>query len=250
MKDSDTVGDADRDGGRNELFPRTRWSLVAQTLEGDDREAALEELCRLYWAPVYFFIRKRGFSEHDAEDLTQAFFARALHQGQFERAAACPEGGRLRSYLLKSVQNFLINEHRKSAAAKRGGGRELISIDAEPLERLYAQALEGSPEEMFDRRWAENLLERAFTKLESEYVRAGKKREFGVLRGTVSRASGAPSFAEMGRQLGLREGAVRVAAFRLRRQFQAIVRDLIAETTVNESDFEEEFTHLKKLLGG
>lgn len=240
------------DSEKSELFPATRWTLVLRTLEGDSREEALAELCRMYWSPVYFFIRKRGRNPHDAEDLTQGFFARMLNNDRFQKAASKPGAGRLRSYLLKGVQNYLIDQHERDTAQKRGGTAERISIESNDVEQQFARSAgdELSPEEMFDRRWAANVLERTFVRLEQEYENAGKAGDYAILRSTLEQTADQAPFSEIGRRLGTSESGARVAAFRLRKQFRAIVHEEIRETTISEEDFQDELNYLRHLLGG
>lgn len=235
------------------LFPATRWTLILQTLEGASKDDALAELCGIYWSPVYFFIRKRGRSPHDAEDMTQGFFEQMLKREQFQRAANKPGGGRLRSYLLKAVQNFLIDQYHHDTAQKRGGDAERISIDADDIERQFernAGSDDVSPEEMFDRRWAANVLERTFIRLQQEYEHAGKRRDYFVLKSTLEQTAEKTPFAEIAMKLGTSESGARVAAFRLRKQFRAIVHEEIRETTASEEDFQDELNYLRHLLGG
>lgn len=237
---------------KSQLFPATRWTLILQTLEGNSREDALDELCAIYWSPVYFFIRKRDRSAPDAEDLTQGFFQQMLNREQFQRAAVKPGGGRLRSYLLKAVQNFLIDQHARDTAQKRGGTAERISIDTQNVEQQFVRSAreEVSPEEMFDRRWAANVLERTFVRLEQEYEDAGKGSDYEALKATLEQTAEKVPFSVIGEKLGTSESGARVAAFRLRKQFRAIVHEEIRETTASEEDFQDELNYLRHLLGG
>src|SRR5688500_10658487 len=150
-----------------EQFNTTHWSVVLLAGKSEDSkaQAALEQLCRSYWYPLYAYVRRKGHSPHDAQDLTQDFFARLLEKNYIQLAA--PERGRFRSFLLKSLNNFLVNEWVRNNAQKRGGGRTLVSLDEEDAERIYQQEpVNGlAAESLYDKRWAMTLLERAMVRL-------------------------------------------------------------------------------------
>ena len=154
----------------NQQFTLTQWSLVLQAgnTESEAGRSALERLCRSYWPPIYGFLRRKGRSPEDAQDLTQEFFATLLRRGAL--AMAQESRGRFRTFLLSSLQNFLRDEHDKATAAKRGGGVAVVPLDSAEAERRYLEAPLGelSPEQWFDRRWAITMLQNAVHSLEAE----------------------------------------------------------------------------------
>lgn len=233
-------------------FATTRWSLVlaaADPAAAGSREA-LAELCGAYWYPVYSYIRRRGYEAHRAEDLTQHFFARLLEKDFLH--GLVPEGGRFRSFLLTCVARFLANEREYEAARKRGGGRAAVSIDAEDAERRYQ--LEPShgetAEVVFERRWALELLERAFARLELEHRDAGRSALFSDLKGHLQGERGTRPYADVADSHGMTEGAVKAAAFRLRRRFAAMLREEVARTVADPAEVEDELAGLLAALRG
>jgi RNA polymerase sigma-70 factor (ECF subfamily) len=235
-------------GGR---FRTTRWSLIraATDPESPGAAAALSELCTGYWYPVYGFIRRSGHSAEDSEDLTQAFFARVLEKGSLGRAQQ--ERGRFRSFLLASVKHFLANDHDWRTALKRGGGTVHLPLEFEVGEQryLFEPTDHLTPERLFERRWAVDVLDRAMRRVATRYALGGKSLLFAGLQPLVA-GEGPASYASVAAQLGMTEGAARVAAHRLRRQFAAVLRDVVAETVNAESDIEEELRYLLTVAGG
>ena len=236
-------------------FATTRWTLVAAAGRSATPEArkALSELCRLYWYPLYAFVRRRGCDADEALDLTQGFFTRLIEKNDL--ADADPNRGRFRSWLLASVKHFLANQWDRATAQKRGGGRAVYSIDIDPddAERRYrhepAHAL--TPERVFDRRWALTLLEQALGELEAQCGREGKAALFEALRPTLtadSLADAAP-YRAVADRLGMSEGAVKVAAHRLRRDYRDVLRRNIAETVSTPQDVDDEIRDLFAALG-
>ncbi len=233
----------------SQSFPTTLWTVVLQA--GRDElaqvRAALAQLCQAYWYPLYSFVRRRGYSPHDAEDLTQAFFAQLLENRGLERVD--PERGRFRTFLLASLKNFLANEWDKAQARKRGGGQSIVSLNAESAERRYQ--LEPShdltPDRHFERQWAMTLLEQVLDALREEYHAGGKGDLFDELKSVIA---GQPAaYADMAARLRCREGAIKVAVHRLRHRYRALMRARIA-ATVGEGDVEDELRHLSAVLGG
>jgi RNA polymerase sigma-70 factor (ECF subfamily) len=230
-------------------FPPTRWTVVyAARGEGKPARAALEELCRAYWAPVYAFIRRRGHAPADAEDLTQGFFAQLLARESLEEVAE--ELGRLRTFLLKAVTRFLINQHEKASAAKRGHGFPAISIDAAAVEghMAWEPGHHHTPEIEFARQWGLGLLDRAFAMVEAKEANLGRPGLFQDLKGIISLNSATASYAEIAARHGLSEGAVKVAAHRLRQSFRQALRALIAETVATEEDIDDEIQNLFQIF--
>lgn len=234
-----------RRGERN-LFATTRWSLVLAAGEqpSADASAALTTLCETYWYPLYAFLRGRGHSPADAEDLTQAFFA-AILQKQVIRQAD-PAKGRFRSFLLKCLQNFDANAHARNTAAKRGGGIPALSLEFEQGERRWKiePASADNPERSFDRRWALALLDRVMSRLEAEAARAGKLAHFEALKPYLTGDQPQLSYSATARSLEISEGAVKVAVHRLRKKFRETIRDEIAQTVSSAAEVEDELRHL------
>lgn len=238
--------------GERKLFATTHWSLVLaageQHRSGHAREA-LTTLCETYWYPLYAFLRGRGHSPADAEDLTQAFFAMLLEK-QIIRLAD-PARGRFRSFLLKTLQNFAANVHARNTAGKRGGGVAALPLDFDQAEgRLRLEpANDETPERTFDRRWALTLLDRAMSRLNDDAVQKNKYEQFEALKPFLTGDEPQLSYAQTASILGISEGAVKVAVHRLRRKFRDIVRDEIAQTVSSSAEIEDELRHLWSAVG-
>ncbi len=231
-------------------FPPTRWSVVLTVGSGDERAAAaaLAELCEIYWFPLYSFVRRTGRSPEDAEDLTQSFFSRLIEKDVLGTAQA--ERGKLRSFLLGSLKNFLADEWDKSNAQKRGGGKQFVSIDAEVAEARYAMELpdEASPDHLFERSWAQSLLSRVLGTLRDHYEASGKQAVFDELHQFLASYSGDGNYRTSAQSLGMTENAVRVAIFRMRQRYAKTLRDEIAETVASDADIEAEIDFLFKAV--
>ncbi|MCJ7680006.1 MAG: sigma-70 family RNA polymerase sigma factor [Candidatus Aminicenantes bacterium] len=208
---------------------------------------ALEELCRAYWYPLYAFVRSRGNSAVDAQDLTQAFFERIIETGGF--SSADRERGRFRSYLLGAMKHFLANEWHRTQTQKRGGRVQFIEWDAIDPEPRYAGASMQSdnPEHIFDREWALETISGALRALRDEMEKAGKSEQFDALKGCLT-GEEEPSRKEIAAQLGMNEGAVKVAVHRLRQRYGKLLRAAIGETVSNEADLNDEMSYLIKVL--
>ena len=233
-------------------FATTHWSVVLQAGQGESSlaMAALEKLCSTYWYPLYAYVRRRGYAEHDAQDLTQGFFAH-LVQHQVVRAAA-PAQGKFRSFLLASLVHFMSNEFHRRQAQKRGGGRPVISLDAQEAEHRYRlePANLESPEKLFEQRWAITLLEAALARLEQDCIASGKGALFQQLRGLLVEGPRSRSYADIAAQVGMTESAVKQAAHRLRQRYQQAVRQEIAQTVSSPAEVEEELRYLWSVLCG
>ncbi len=203
-------------------FQPTRWSLVAAVREGNPAttEKAQATLCEAYWYPLYAYVRSRGHDAEEARDLTQGFFARVMEKDLFSLADR--ERGRLRTFLLTALQRFLRDEWRKGQQIKRGGGVPALSIDTVAAEERYAREPVDTmtPEVIFERRWALDLLERTLLGLRDEYAAAGKADLFDVLKHHLAPDGLEPSAEEAGTRLGMTAGAVRVAVSRLRTRYR------------------------------
>ena len=237
--------------GRPPVFVTTHWSVVLSARQKDspDSLAALETLCVSYWYPLYAYVRRQGHSPHDAQDLTQEFFARLLEKDYLK--AADREKGRFRTFLIVALKRFLANEWDRVRAQKRGGGQHLLSLDAELAEERYRiEPAEGaSAEKVFERRWALTLLERSMTRLREEFVKSGKTSDFEHLKACLTAGRGEISYAEIGTALGLNEGAVRVAVHRLRKRYREIFREEIAHTVSGPEEIDAEVRYLMGVLG-
>jgi RNA polymerase sigma-70 factor (ECF subfamily) len=208
-------------------FPATRWSCIVALRSGSDptlARAALATLCRDYWEPLYLFARRQGESAEDAKDLTQGFFAYILERELF--AAADPQLGRLRSFLLKVFQGFLQDGRKREQAQKRGGGREIISLDAAEEEQPGSEpAAAGTPETEFERHWAYASLRAALRRLEAEEDAAACGAQFRELQPFLqAELSAEPRYADAAMRLGQTETAVRQAVSRLRKRFRVHLR--------------------------
>lgn len=231
-------------------FATTHWSTVLLAREGQEDEAlaALERLCRIYWPPLYAFVRRQGYPSAEAQDLTQEFFARLIERNYL--AHLRHQEGRFRSFLLTFLKHFLMEQQGRARAQKRGGGREIVSIHQMVEEDHHQLEAPGqlTPEELYERRWAEALLQRALDRLHAGYEEAGQGALFAALKDFQPREPGGRSYAEIGAELGLSEAAVKSAAQRLRQRHREIVRDEIAQTVTRPEEIEGEMRHLREVL--
>ena len=227
-------------------FVTTHWSVVLTAGRNDTTRAraALEQLCRNYWHPLYAYVRGAGYSREEAEDLTQEFFARLLAQNSVARAD--PARGRFRSFLLASLKHFLANEWEKARARKRGGGAQLLPLEFDTAETRCAQPVApgDTPDRAYDRQWALALLEVVLGRLRREYRDAGREDIYLGLKDTLSGGRSEIPYRELGARLGLSEGAVKVAAHRLRQRYRELLRAEIANTVAGPEEVEEELKHL------
>lgn len=244
------------DAGQRPVSPRrfatTRWSMVlaaggmhSADLGTAGREA-LALLCQTYWYPLYAFIRRRGHAADEAQDLTQSFFLRLLEKNVL--ASADPQRGRFRSFLLASLKNFLANEWERSTAAKRGGGHALLPLvaDFDSAERQYVRepADTLTPERCFERQWAITLLSNVLSDLEKQYAASGRAALFEALKSCLVADAPPGFYAGNSQKLGLSEGAIQVAASRLRKRYRELLREHIAQTVESPEEVEEELRDL------
>ena len=232
-----------------EHFDQTQWSMVLAAADrlSPDAKDALAQLCRIYWPPIYAFIRRHGHSAHEAQDLTQDFFLHLLEKDGLRNVA--PELGRFRSFLMASATNFLTNQWHREQAERRGGQFKLVSFEefaAKEAQQLIGQS---TPETTFDRLWALTILERAGDRLKREYAGAGKGALYEQLYRhlTIEPPSGAT--ADAAKLLQMSEGALRVALHRLRRRFGELLRQEIAQTVSSPTEVEEELRALFAATG-
>jgi DNA-directed RNA polymerase specialized sigma24 family protein len=249
--DSEVKGDETPVGAAQ--FANTHWSVVLSA--ADKRSptralASLEKLCRIYWNPLYFYARREGESPHDAQDLTQEFFARLLEKDLLDSVDRTK--GRFRSFLLAAFKHFLSNERDKARAQKRGGGQFLIPIDVQNTETHYGfePVEQMTAEKIFERRWAMVLLEQTAARLREEYERDGKIKLFEQIKVTLTEPRGAIAYADLGRALNMSEGAVKIAVHRLRLRYRAVLRAEVADTLADPADVEDEVRQIFRALSG
>jgi RNA polymerase sigma-70 factor (ECF subfamily) len=230
----------------NEGFTTTHWSLVLAAGKGGsaDAQEALAALCQRYWYPLYAFVRRQGHPPDDAQDLTQAFFARLMEKHYLQ--SADPDRGRFRSFLLTAFKRFLSKERDRESTKRRGGGMKRLPLDFEAGERRYSlePAHEVTAEKVYEQRWALTLLDRVFSRLREEFDQAGKQKEFNCLKVYLTGEAGTPSYRQAAAALAMTEGAVKVAVHRLRRRYRNLVREEIAQTVAGPGDVDEELRHL------
>jgi DNA-directed RNA polymerase specialized sigma24 family protein len=231
-------------------FVTTHWSVVLAAGHGDTTRAseALAGLCQTYWYPLYAYARRRGCPPHDAQDLTQEFFARLLAGNWLAKADR--QRGRFRSFLLSAMKHFMANEWNKAQAQKRGGGKPVFSLDDAMAEHRYRlePAERATPESLFERGWAVTLLEGVLARLEEEYARSGKQAWMEAMRPALTTDREAIDYAGMAHTLGITETACRVAVHRLRQRYRQLIRAEVAGTVASPEEVEAEMRHLFKVL--
>jgi RNA polymerase sigma-70 factor (ECF subfamily) len=227
-----------------DCFASTHWSLVLAAGERGSTESAraLEALCRAYWPPLYAYVRRRVADVHEAQDLTQGFFARLLEKDYL--ADADPARGRFRAFLVTAFKHYLSHEWDKARAQKRGGGHTSFPLDF-AWHDLHSggPATELTAEQLYERQWAITLLDRVMRRLQREMERAGNGRSFQALKGLMG-GSQETSYRAAGAELGINEAAARMAASRLRARYRELLRDEIAQTVSTPDDIDDEVRHL------
>lgn len=227
-------------------FGNTQWSMILRAADpgAEGFGPALQELCQAYWQPLYAFVRRSGHAPQDAEDLTQAFFARLLDKNFL--AAADPHKGRFRSFLLVTLKRFLANEYERQTAVKRGGRAAFVEIDAVLAEsRLGGElARHDSPDALLDKQWAIALLGHVMARLQSEYTESARAELFQDLRASITRDDDAIGYAGIAKHLGTTPAAIKMAAMRLRARYLAILREEIARTVASPDEIDDEIRHL------
>jgi RNA polymerase sigma-70 factor (ECF subfamily) len=230
-------------------FPATRWATVSEA-QGHDGAAcrALNELCAQYWLPIYSFIRRKGYSPADAEDLTQGFFAEFLSRHSLDTVGE--EKGRLRTFLLKAVTRHISHVREKGTAVKRGGGVPILSLDVEKAEGVYVAepSHDLTPDRVFERQWALTLLERALDVVRSFSVNDQRSGLFEDLKGLISLDAPVASYELIAARNGLSVPAVKSAAHRLRQSFRVALRALVAETVASGDEIDDEIQHMCSLF--
>jgi RNA polymerase sigma-70 factor (ECF subfamily) len=223
--------------------------LTAGRSDTTRAQNALARLCQTYWHPLYAYVRRRGHSPEDAQDLTQSFFAHLLERNAVSTVS--PDKGRFRSFLLKSLNHFLSDEWDKARALKRGAGK-VVSLDTQSAETWLRQqpADNLSPEKAFELRWAITLLEEVYGKLAEEHRQQGKAELFDALRTTLAGPGNSAPYSELALRLNMNEGAVKSAVHRLRQRYRALLRETIAQTVASDAEVEEELRYLLRIVVG
>lgn len=231
-------------------FATTQWSMIvsAGRIGHPTAQQALEQLCESYWLPLYSYVRRRGYSAEDAQDLTQEFFARFVQHNRVARADQ--QKGRFRSFLLTSFKNFLSDEWDKVRAQKRGGGMQFVPLQFETGEATYVHepAENVTPEEIYERRWALTLLAKVLSRLKQEHEEDGKGELFTALTPCLIGERTAQPYAELAQKLGTTEVALKSAVHRLRKQYRQVLRQEIGNTVATEAEIEEELNYLFTVL--
>ncbi len=236
-------------GAGKRTFASTQWSIVlaARDVDEQDRRVALTQLCENYWYPMYAYIRRTA-EVNDARDLTQAFFFHLLEKEVIARADR--DRGRFRDFLLTALKNFLTNHRRGTRAAKRGGGKVMLSLNFDAGETRYqiepSHAL--TAEMLYERRWVLTLLEQVLQRLQVELVDAGKSEVFDQFKGALTGEATADNYAQAGAVLNITPAAAKQAAYRMRRRYRHLFRQEIARTLANEADVDEEIGCLLEIL--
>jgi RNA polymerase sigma factor (sigma-70 family) len=235
---------------RRPVFVTTHWSVVLKAAGGDTHgRDALAKLCQTYWYPIYHYLRRRGYSPHDAQDHTQGFFACLLERESL--ANADPGRGRFRSFLLGAMNHFLADESERLRARKRGGGCEVLSLDLAAAEGRFdlEPADDSTPDKAFDKQWALTLLNEVLVHLEEEYQRQGKAELFEALKQTLAGTRESQPYAAIATQLSMNQGAVKVAVHRLRKRYRELLQERIADTVATPEQVSDEMRHLFLALG-
>lgn len=243
--------------GRSDFFPETHWSVVVAAgesqIDPQIAQAALAELCRTYWTPLYSFVRSRGYSVEDAQDLTQSFFAHLIERKIY--AHTDRQKGRFRSFLLASLKNFLADASDRERTLKRGGGQNLLPLDeerAKEAESLFQTHSAASSEDwIFDRSWAETLVAAALERLSTDYKSESSEKLFNELK--IFLGGGAdppPTYAELAVRLGMAESTLRSHVTRLRAHYREAVRAEVRRTVDTEAQVDEELHELLRVLTG
>ena len=231
-------------------FATTHWSAIrAAGQTGPCGRLALEQLCRTYWYPLYAYVRRHGHGREDAQDLTQSFFARFLEKNYLPRAH--PECGKFRTFLLTSLQRFLVNEWKKWSAQKRGGHLFLVPLNETESEARYlADGTAETPQKLFEKGYAMALLDQVLRRLAAEFAADGKFAQFQQLKVLLWGDSRARSYSEIAADLGMSEGALKVAVHRLRRRFRELLRAEVERTVSTPEEVDEELRHLRAVFSG
>jgi RNA polymerase sigma-70 factor (ECF subfamily) len=229
-------------------FETTRWSLVLAAAGNDSQAAheALSSLCQTYWYPLYAYLRRRGLDPEDARDLTQGFLASLIERQDFEGLRQ--DRGRFRAFLLASLKHYLSNWSARERMQKRGGGWQKVPLDTAEGVYVAEPAVHDTPETLFERRWALTVVDGLLADLRARWTAQGRASEFDELKACLLGQAPAGGYAAAAARLGTSEGAVKTAVHRLRRRFQTLLRQRVAETVADERDVDDEIRHLIRAL--
>jgi RNA polymerase sigma-70 factor (ECF subfamily) len=224
--------------------------ISARADDSGERSRALEQICETYWHPIYAYARKRGFKPHDAEDVTQGFFAYLLKTGEFSRLYQ--QKGKLRTFLLVALRNFMANEWRRRATEKRGGNVQVLSIDLDSAEdQTCLEPTENvTPEAVYERHWASTMLKTVMLRMQRAFEEDGKAEVFSRRKEFLVRGNSEQTFAEAGREVGMSESAARVAVHRMRKRYRELLLEEIAGTLAPEDSVEDELRYLFGVFQG
>lgn len=234
----------------DQYFATTHWSAVFNARANDTARAgaALEELCRTYWSPVYAYVCRRGYSSHDAQDLTQGFFQCLLERQSF--ANADPQKGRFRSFILGAVKHFLAKERARLQTQKRGGDQTILSLDHAQEKSHFEPVDPATEDQNFDKEWAAALLQKVLNTLQDDYRRDSRGELFDVLKQTLTGAREHQPYARLAAQLNTNEGAVKTAVHRLRKRYRQLLESEIAGTVATPAEVKEELSYLLAVVSG
>jgi RNA polymerase sigma-70 factor (ECF subfamily) len=234
--------------GKDRRFQTTRWSMIVRAghdnVSGEARRDALENICQTYWFPAYSYVRSRGYSQQDAQDLTQDFFARLLENDFFD--VVDQERGKFRSFLLIALRRFLADEWDKTQAQKRGGGIRHQSLSLDTAELLIAESAQKplTPDQIFDLHWAKTILANALRRVEQEHMDSGKEQSFRVLRPFLGSRDPDHRYSDAAQELGISDGGVKAAIHRLRARYRQALEVEVSETLMDGEDLSEELKYL------
>lgn len=238
-------------GNSHDFFATTHWTMVLKAGSSPDADsvrdaqAALEELCRIYWFPLYAYVRRRGYAKADAEDLTQGFFVQLLRHQDFSRLQA--ERGRFRAFLLAALKNYLANEYDRAHRQKRGGSVAPLSLDYESAAVKFKVADNtASPDKTFDREWALALLECVLERLRCEWTAKAQQALFEALKDFLTVEKNEVSYSTVATQIGVDEATLRVQTHRLRKRYRELLKDEIAQTLTAPTMVTEELQTLMR----
>jgi len=241
------------DTAQESFFPETRWSVVLKTGDCDEDRAyaALSKLCEDYWYPLYAYVRKRGYDHAQAQDLTQEFFARILEKQQVQKARK--EKGKFRSFLLVSMNHFLTNEWRRQNRQKRGGGKVSFFSELERADERFSFEVTDSNKTadlLFEEKWALAILQKAVQRLKEEWSQGERKTMYESLKPLLAGDPDSRSYREVAEQIGLTEGAVKVAVHRMRQRLRDLLHEEVAQTVEDATQIHEELKYFLKVFGG
>jgi DNA-directed RNA polymerase specialized sigma24 family protein len=244
--------------GREDPFASTQWSIIIAAGESratpESAEAALAQLCQMYWAPLYTFVRSRGYAMHDAQDLTQSFFAYLIEKKIYARADR--QKGKFRSFLLASLKNFLADVYDREHTLKRGGTRDLLPLREEQLEEAesrfqthYSSHNAVTEDYVFERNWAEMLVSAGLDRVSADYKAEGKEKLFEELKiFLVGSADPLPSYADLAKRLGTLASTLRSHITRLRARYREALRAEVRRTVDTEAEVDNELRELLRVL--